>query len=61
MTTKIKQTDHGTWIVYEGNGGDSDNSYFEYDEFNTVVEAAEYLTNLEEVATWLGDDTDGLE
>ena len=52
MTTKIRQTDSHTWIVYESN--DTDET--EYDEFDNLSEALEYRSDLDEWASWNDSD-----
>jgi hypothetical protein len=54
MTTKIRPTDHNTFIVYEDGSTDE----FEYDEFLTWEEANEWKNNLEEIVDYYDVDTD---
>lgn len=54
MTTKIRPTDHNTFIVYEDNSTDE----FEYEEFGTWDEAKSWLDNFNEIADYYDVDSD---
>jgi hypothetical protein len=51
MTTKIKQTDKGTWIAYE-EANSSTVDCMEYEEFDTAQEAQDWVDNLNEITDY---------
>jgi len=56
MTTKIKPTDHGTFIVYEANDSDE----MEYEEFDSWEEANEWKKSMDDIMDYYDVDTDDI-